>query len=645
MYLVFLLLHIYNMKKYFSVFSTFFLVCSIAFAQEKRITLLHTSDEHSTLTPTPLTEYNLEVKDPTLGGFARLATKYQQVKDAKGQNPVLLLSAGDIMGGTPFAWLILNKKSFELDIMQKIGYHAMTIGNHEFDYGPDVLAEYFSRVGYASGQPEMAIINSNLNIPDKLPLKKINILPYKIFELSNGVKVGVFGIQGKSSFSLAPAAGDVTIFDQFESGNKTVAELKSKGADIIVLLSHSGIEEDRVMAKKIKDIDVILGGHDHIQTPKPEVVNNTIIVHPSFYLQYVGQLELGFDPNTKKVRLLNDELGISYLQALDSSIPEDSTIAAMIHQATDELNVYLKSYSGDRFQEISENVINTKFDVKKDAEFKETTIGNFIADAMRIKGSEATGERVDIAIQANGVIRGDILKGRNAWSNDQFALFDLLAIAGLGSGPDGSAGYPMVSCYLTEKEIFNVLEVTSMLSQVYGDNFFLQISGIKYTYDPGKSMWWKIPFTNTPIPATKAVKSVYLYQGDGIQDDSDQYIELKRDGTRLFHVVTDHYLAAFLPMVGEVLPKLEIKFKDKDGQTKKLDDCIVQFEGKEFKIWQSVAMYAQDLKDMPKAYEQTQNRIVKEEGIPLKVWTIAVLILIVVGIFLGIRKLLRLKRK
>ncbi len=632
------------MKKISSFFLLFLFAVTISFGQEKKFTLLHTSDEHSTLTPIPLTDYNKEQNNPTLGGFARLATKVQQIKTAKGTEPVLLLSAGDIMGGSPFAWLILNKKSYEINIMQKIGYDAMAIGNHEFDYGPDILAEYFSRAGYQGAQPQMAIINSNLNIPDAASLKKINILPHKIYTLSNGVKVGVFGLLGASAYSLAPAAGDVTIFDQFETGQKTADALRKEGADVVVLLSHSGIDEDRQMAKKIKGIDVILGGHDHIKTPQPEIINNTIIVHPSYYLQYVGQLELAFDPETKKVRLANGDTGTDYLQPLGFDIPEDSTIAALILEATNELDTFLQNYTNGQFRDIAETVITSDFDVKKDADFKETTIGNFVADAMRLEASKITGQRVDFAIQANGVIRGDILTGTQPWSKGKFALFDLLTLSGLGSGPDKSAGYPMVSCYLTEKEIFNVLEVTAMLSQVYGDNFFLQISGLKYTYDPGKSMWLKIG--STPIPATKAVKSAYIYTGEGIQDNSENYTELKRDGDRLFHVVTDYYLAAFLPMVGKVLPKLEIVFKDKERNKKDLDKCIIyQQGGKEFKVWQAVAMYAQESGKMPESYASTQNRITKHEGIPLKFWTISLLVLLVVGIVYGIRKLLKRKKK
>lgn len=614
---------------------------SILHAQEKRFTILHTSDEHSTLLPLPLTDYKKDTANPTLGGFARLATKVKQIKSEKGEEPVILLSSGDIMGGSPFAWLILQQQSHEAAIMQKIGYSAMTIGNHEFDYGPDVLAEYLLRSGYQQQAPGgMSLIASNLDIPANHSLAKAAIETNKIITLPNGIKLGIFGILGAGAYSLAPYAPPVKISNQFDACEKQVKVLKDKGADVIVLLSHSGIAEDREMAKKIKGIDIILGGHDHINTPEPEIVNGTILVHPDYYLRHVGKLELSYNTSKKELSLVNKQ----YLLPLDHTVPEDSLIAAYISECQDSLNAFLKNYSGEMFTDIRQNIIQSAFPVVKDKELVETNIGNYIADAMRLAGGEVIGEKVDFAFQGNGVIRADIIPGSMSWSKEQFSLFDLLTIVGLGSGPDKSAGYPMISVYLTEKEIYNVLEVTAMLSQVYGDNFFLQVSGIQYDLDPGKSMWMKIPYLNLPIPANFAVNNVRLYQGEGIQPAESQYTTLDRNGDRLFHVVTDYYLAAFLPMVGELLPKLSITFKNKEGKEVSLDDCIVRHDGREFKVWEAVARYSATLKEMPEVYKVKQGRIHEQRGVPLVVWTITALVLLFTGIILLIRKLLKKRR-
>ena len=395
------------------------------------------------------------------------------------------------------------------------------------------------------------------------------------------------------------------------------------------------------MAKKIKGIDIILGGHDHIQTPNPLIVNQTIIVHSGHYLGSMGKLELSFDPKTHHVKLENE----NYIQEIGSDIAEDSTIYSYIQESVSRLDSFIQQYTNGQFTDIQEYVLQSTFDVKKDADFKETTIGNFLTDAMRIEAGKITGDKVDLAFQGNGVIRGDIIPGTQPWSKGKFDFFDMVTLLGLGKGPDHSPAYPMVSCYLTEGEIFNALEATIMLSQLYGDMFFLQVSGIKFTYDPGKSMWLKIPFINTPIPASKAVKSVFLYTGEGRQDNSKNYIELHRHGKRLYHVVTDYYVASFLPMVGKVLPKLKITFKDKAGNEKSLDECVIhQADGKEFKSWQSSVLYAKELGEIPPDYQKTQGRIVQQAGIPLRVWSYSVLALVLLGIIYLVKRLLSRKK-
>lgn len=622
------------MRKTLLLLLSLIFISSYIQAEKLQFTLLHTSDEHSTLLPIPHTNYSATESNSAVGGFARLSTK---VKEIRAQNeqmniPTLLFSSGDIFGGSPFSWLIPNQRSYEISIMQKIGYDAMTLGNHCFDYGPEVLAEYLTRAGYADGYPDMAIINSHFNIPDHLALKNINILPHKIIELPHGLKIGILGILGKAAMALAPAAGEVTIYDEIGKGNETVKILKEQGADIILMLSHSGLKSDQEMARKISGIDIILGGHDHIQTPEPIYVKNTLIFHPDHYLRFLGQLDFEYDTQTKSLDLVNSH----YLHEINSKVPEDVEIAQIVQQAKIELDSLLEVSSQGYFKEVSKSIIHSSFDVAKDADLKETGLGNFITDAMRLEASKVTGERVDLALQGNGVIRGDILIGKEKWSTGQFALFDMLTMLGLGKGPDSSAAYPMVSCYLTEREIYNALEATTMLYQLYGDMFFLQISGARYTYDPGKSIWMKIPFTNTPIPATQAIKSIELYTGDGVQDDSDNYIKLHKDGDRLFHVVTDYYVASFLPLVGEVLPKLGITFKDKDMKELSLDEIVILDEHqREFKGWQALAHYADELGKMPEIYAHTQGRIVLEKGVPLKVWSytgLTVLIILIGGL-------------
>ncbi|MGF1586474.1 MAG: bifunctional metallophosphatase/5'-nucleotidase [Bacteroidales bacterium] len=615
--------------------------------QVTKFTLLSTSDEHSTLVPLPLADYHQHMANPSRGGYARLSTLVSEIREVKEKESVLLFSSGDILGGTPFAWLTLEGFSPEIELMKKIGYNAMTIGNHEFDYGPEMLAGYFVRAGYPSLSDELPLIASNLNIPEGHDLDKAGIVENHIFELPGGIKLGVFGILGESAYSVAGYAEPVTISDQFSAARDQVRVLREAGAMIIVALSHSGISEDRMLANRVEGIDIILGGHDHYLSAKPEIVNRTIIFHPGYNLEYLGQLEFEWNNETSELTLVNERNNTPYHIPVDSSIEEDLRIVEMTDYYMEELNRFISVHSAGMFTDTGSGIIYSDFEMRQNPPFSETTTGNFVTDAMRIIAEEVTGERVDVAVQGNGVIRADIVPGTMEWSAGTVSLFDLVTVTGLGSGPDGKAGYPLVSFYLTAGEIYNVLEISSLLSQLMGDIYFLQVSGLRYRLDPGKAMWLKVPFLGIPVPAYRSVSDIEMYAGQGIQDE-ENYLKLDKNDQRLYHVVTDHYLTSFLPMVGEVLPRLKLVLKDRDGNPVELENTVISSQGQELKVWEALAMYAaslniagQNLPVMPVYYSDISGRIIPEKGIPLRIWSWLAIATVVVLLFFLLRYLIR----
>ncbi len=623
------------------------ITCSVLFlmlsfmnvsAQNQRFTILHTSDEHSVLTPLPAVDYHPEEANPTLGGFARLAGLVNQIRTEKTDEPVLLLSSGDFIGGSPYAWLILEGYSPEINLMKDIGYDASTIGNHEFDYGPDALAEYLHRAGYPDAHGDLPLIISNLNIPDDHSMLDVEFLSHKIMELENGLKLGIFGLLGNEAYSVAPYAEPVIIKDPFEIAQQQVDKLRELGADVVIALSHSGIGEDRELAEKINNIDILLGGHDHYQTMEPEIINNTILLHSSYYLQSIGMLEIEFDKASKTIRLLNKDNNTPFQIPINSDVAEDPEIREKVVYFTSRLNDFVIQFGDSLFTDVYAPLLHSDFSLIKPRPLEETTVGNFIVDAMRIEAQKVTGEEVDFAIQANGVIRGDIIPGTMPWSQGQVSFIDLVTVAGLGSGPDKKPGYPMVSAYLTAGEVYNLLEVAGLLSKLMGDTYFLQFSGLQYTYDPGKIAWLTIPFADIPVPAYRSVQEVNLFTGDGVQHE-EGYKPLKRDDPGLYHLVSDYYLTSFLPMIGDILPKLALVLKDKDGNPIELEETIIYENDREFKVWEAVARYAvsfekgdNDLPVMPDVYRETQGRIVEETGTPLYVWSYMGLVGLLAGL-------------
>jgi len=141
--------------------------------EELHFCILHTDDMHSALIPhSPAVDYHPEKENPAIGGLARLAAAVDGIRQNKREEgePVLLLDAGDFLGGAAFAWLALHGYAAELTVMQEMGYDAVVIGNHEYDYGPDVLARYLLKAGYPEAHRQTLVLASNTKAPEDHPL-------------------------------------------------------------------------------------------------------------------------------------------------------------------------------------------------------------------------------------------------------------------------------------------------------------------------------------------------------------------------------------------------------------------------------------------------------------------------------------------
>ncbi len=622
------------------------------YANELRFTVIHTSDEHSNLLPLPLSDHHESKPNPALGGFARLGGLIQQTRDKKGEESLLVLSSGDFIGGSPFAWLILEGYAPEIRLMKEIGYHGLTIGNHEFDYGPEILASYLEKAGYPSAKDRLPLLASNLVIPPAHPLQAAGLKKYQQIKLDNGLNIGLIGLLGTTAFSLAPLAEPVSIVDPVEAAREQVEILKEKGADVIIALTHSGYREDLELANAVDGIDILLGGHDHYLTPHPETHNGTIVVHSGKYLESAGMFEFSYNTDTSVLKLENENNQTPYHIRLDHTIPKCENIAALVENYGKKLNAFLDDFTDGLIGDYEKTLMLSGFPLKSGKRFQETSVGNFLTDAMRYTAEEVTGSPVDIAFQANGMIRGDIIPGSMEWSEGAVTFLDLASVAGLGSGPDQRPGYPMVSFYLNAAEVKNFLEIASLLPRFLGDNYFLQFSGLKYTIDPGKVFWLTVPFINQPVPAYRSVQEIKLFSGMDPGQATDFHIPNPQDEETLYHLVSDHYLTSFLPMVGELLPRLQLELKDKQGNPLQIDETIIRQNERELKVWEALTRYAMSFDPdengvpvLPESYKTTQGRIIEEAGIPLAVWSYTLLVVLLAGIFLLVRRLLRAGKK
>ncbi len=192
---------------------------SLAQAQEKKLTILHTNDLQSRLLPFgPNRDYTPEVlgDDHTIGGIARMATLIRALK-AKSPESTLLIDGGDFLMGTLFH-SITREAAPELRLMHALGYDAITLGNHEFDFRPEGLAQTIRAARGNNALPPLLLANVSFSGTDARDdgLEKLfaegMVQPYRVIA-KNGLKIGVFGLLGKDAAEVSPFAAPLRFDD------------------------------------------------------------------------------------------------------------------------------------------------------------------------------------------------------------------------------------------------------------------------------------------------------------------------------------------------------------------------------------------------------------------------------------------------
>ncbi|WP_298650861.1 metallophosphoesterase [uncultured Proteiniphilum sp.] len=225
---------------------------------QKKIVILHTNDTHSRIEPLPETDRTA----PGKGGVERRASYVDKVR--KENKNVLLLDAGDFLQGTPY--FNLFKGEVEVKAMNLIKYDAATLGNHEFDYGMEVLEEVVRKADFP-------IITSNYDFSQTALAGLVK--PYIILK-RDGVRIGVIGI-GVRPQGLIAANNykGMKFLDPVETANKLAAQLRTQHTcDMVICLSHLGYEQDMTLAESTRNIDLIIGGHSHTYMKNPEIREN-----------------------------------------------------------------------------------------------------------------------------------------------------------------------------------------------------------------------------------------------------------------------------------------------------------------------------------------------------------------------------------
>ena len=236
------------MKKTLFFWMALLLVACAKTPESRQLTILHTNDTHSQILPED---------ERNIGGYARRSGLIKQEREADPE--LLLLDAGDFSQGTPYFNYYHGR--IEIDAMNRMGYDAGTLGNHEFDNGLDTLAEILKLAKFP-------IVCANYDVAGT-PLEGL-VQPYAIFD-RNGMKIGVFGL-GCYPFSVIDDANFAPIryLEPYAVAQQMADTLRAQGCEVVICLSHQGTEPhdagepcDTEMVAHTRGIDVVIGGHTH----------------------------------------------------------------------------------------------------------------------------------------------------------------------------------------------------------------------------------------------------------------------------------------------------------------------------------------------------------------------------------------------
>lgn len=454
--------------------------------------IVHTNDIHGQLLPAEAFWMNRDFPPP-LANAPGAVKVIQELRDSAMANGYgfLLIDGGDVFKGTPLG--DFTRGQVVIDYFRRAGYDAVAVGNHDFDLGQQALRE----LATSSGIPW---VSTNLRVAgtDTTP----GYLKSSVLFERGGIVVGVFGLITKY---LAGMVGDsalsgLDVLPYYHVARAEIAELRRRGADIIVGLNHIGHRHDQFLADSVAGIDVIIGSHSHtgVRPPYEAPRHHTVIQQAYSKLSTVGLLDVSIDTESRSVvgyqgRLI-DLLGEAvpmdrdYLMELDSA-------RQLAEQGYDEVVGYSR-------RELTRGG------------FTESPAGNLITDAMR----EHFG--TDIAVHNASGIRANIPEGevtvRHVYQVDVFAN-------------------TVVTGKFTGRQVWEMMEVS-----VGGRQAIFQVSGLKVTYDGRK------PFGHRVVSITVGGESLdmdrdytvatnsYLAEGSGNyrvfgngRDIEDSYLPLR----------------------------------------------------------------------------------------------------------------------
>ncbi len=489
------------------------------------LTIMHTNDVHAEHEPGRSGD----------GGAARQATVVRQIRDEVANH--LLLDGGDRFTGTLFHIQWLGQDSAQ--IMNMIGYDAMTLGNHEFDNGDEVLAAFVDAL-------EFPVVTANVDFSDS-PLLAGKIEPMVTLEVGDG-SVGIIGlVTPESEILSSPGPELVFEYDLVSVTQNAVDALTAAGVNKIILVTHIGYAADVEVAQQVSGVDVVVGGHTNTflsntyngaQGEYPTVLESAsgepvLVVQASTKTRYLGRLDVEFDGGG----VLSDWDGDAILLSrYITPAPDVSDLVAGLAEPINEL----------RSRVVGESAIVLEGN-RSVCRVEECNLGNFIADALR----EETGAQI---VYMNG---GGIRSGIDA---GEITMGEILTVQPFGNVTStfGLSGADVIA--MLENSVSRIqLNDQGQVQRSGGSGRFLQLSGARFSVDPTQEVGSRIVSVEVLNDAgdyeALDPEAIYSMAGNNfVRNGGDGYSVLAEnaidpyDGGRVDFNVTLDYIVANSPV-------------------------------------------------------------------------------------------------
>ena len=338
-------------------------------SQPKQVTILHTNDIHASFLPHEAYWLRSTPK-PLVGGFNELAFAVDSIR--KIRTTSLVLDAGDLMTGNPISDRLYKgaEGGALVEMMNLVDYEGWTPGNHDFDIS---YANLLKLVAVA----KFPVVEANLM--DEESGEPITDREFAIIE-KNGIKVGIFGLMSSEFYSLVNqnSSKGVKLMPTIKIARRLI-ELLRPQVDLVVAVTHVGVDEDSLIAINVKGLDVIIGGHSHTRLKTPKYINGVIIAQTGSNCENLGVLDLTIENHA--VTKWNGELHQLWYH------PDRKTVVTAL----------VDSFKTEIDKEYSE-VIGT-WSIEANTEGSDRGLGNFLCEAQR------EGAGADLGFMNNGGIR------------------------------------------------------------------------------------------------------------------------------------------------------------------------------------------------------------------------------------------------